>query len=29
MTMIIDKLYERLHTIKVQNDFLKRLKEDA
>jgi len=29
MTMIIDKLYERLHSIKVQNDFLKRLKEDA
>lgn len=29
MAMILDKLYERLHTIKAQNDFLKRLKEDG
>jgi dynein heavy chain len=29
MAMILDKLYERLHTIKAQNDFLKRLKEEG
>ena len=29
MTMILDKLYERLHSIKVQHDFLKRLKEEG
>jgi dynein heavy chain len=27
--MILDKLYERLHSVKAQHDFLKRLKEEG
>jgi dynein heavy chain len=29
LTMILDKLYERLHSAKAQHDFLKRLKEEG
>jgi len=29
LTMILDKLYERLHSVKAQHDFLKKLKEEA